>query len=143
MRSEDASFHPVTVNGVQVLALLDNGSSMSPIKKCYLMDSVIDYGNKADIECVHGDQKSYPTSEVTIVVDGQAFLLQAGVIDHLGVDCILGRDLPILQDLIAGKQKAEMCAVVTRSQGKAGLEPLPDLDDDLCEGGSKGPRKSR
>lgn len=31
MRSEDASFHPVTVNGVQVLALLDNGSSMSLI----------------------------------------------------------------------------------------------------------------
>ena len=81
--------------------------------------------------------------QVNTVVDGQAFLLQAGVIDHLAVDCILGVDLPILPDLIAGKQKAEMCAVVTRSQGKAGLEPLPDLDDDPCEGGSKGSRKSR
>lgn len=82
-----------------------------------------------------------PTSEVTIVVDGQAFLLQVGLTDHLAVDCILGRDLPILQDLIAGKQpKAEMCAMVTRSQVNTGLEPLPDVDGDLCEGGSKGPR---
>ena len=39
MYSEEASFHPVTVNGVQLLELLDNGSSMSLIKKCYLMDS--------------------------------------------------------------------------------------------------------
>uniref|UniRef100_A0A3B3HIN5 Gypsy retrotransposon integrase-like protein 1 n=3 Tax=Oryzias latipes TaxID=8090 RepID=A0A3B3HIN5_ORYLA len=39
--------------------------------------------------------------------------------------------------------KPKICAVVTRSQTKAGLEPLPDLHSDLCEGGSKGPRKSR
>lgn len=143
MKSEDASFHPVTVNGVQLLALLDSGSSMSLVKKCYLNEQRIDYGHKTDIECVHGDRKPYPTTEVTIVVAGQAFLLQVGVIANLAVDCILGRDLPILTELIAEQKKCETCAMVTRSQVKAGLEPLPDLDGDLCEGGSKGPRKPR
>lgn len=62
---------------------------MSLVKKCYLTDSCIDYGNKADIECVHGDQNPYPTSEVTIAIDGQAFLLQVSVIENLSFDCIL------------------------------------------------------
>lgn len=73
MSSEDGSFHPFTVNGVQVLALLDNGT-------------MLDYGNKADIECVHGDQKPYPTPEATIGVHRQAFLLQVGVINNRPVN---------------------------------------------------------
>lgn len=36
-----------------------------------------------------------------------------------------------------------VCPVVTRAQAKAGVESLPDLDSSLCEGGTKGLRKSR
>lgn len=36
-----------------------------------------------------------------------------------------------------------VCPVITRAQVKAGVQPLPDLDNSLCEGGTKGPRKSR
>lgn len=32
------------------------------------------------------------------------------------------------------------CSVITRAQAK-GIQPLPDLDNSLCEGGTKGPRK--
>ncbi|XP_042589350.1 uncharacterized protein LOC122138794 [Cyprinus carpio] len=35
------------------------------------------------------------------------------------------------------------CPVVTWAQAKAGLQPLPDLDTSLLQGGTKGPRKSR
>jgi hypothetical protein len=35
------------------------------------------------------------------------------------------------------------CSVVTCAQAKAGLQLLPDLCDSLCEGGTKGSRKSR
>uniref|UniRef100_A0A3P9HAM8 Gypsy retrotransposon integrase-like protein 1 n=1 Tax=Oryzias latipes TaxID=8090 RepID=A0A3P9HAM8_ORYLA len=137
-----SSLYPVKVNGKYVSAILDSGSSLSLVKKGCLSNGVIDYKNKTNIKCVHGDQRSYPTAEVTIAVDGHAFLLQVGVIDQLSVECVLGRDLPVLHDLIT-QMKPKICAVVTRSQTKAGLEPLPDLHSDLCEGGSKGPRKSR
>lgn len=70
-------------------------------------------------------------------------MLQVGVLQNLSIDCILERDLPVLWDLLGGKQeRTEICAFVTRSQTKADLEPLPDLDRGLCEGVSKGPRKS-
>ncbi|KAL0155309.1 hypothetical protein M9458_049572, partial [Cirrhinus mrigala] len=35
------------------------------------------------------------------------------------------------------------CSVVTRAKARAGLQPLPDFDDSLLQGGSKGPRKTR
>ncbi len=35
------------------------------------------------------------------------------------------------------------CPAITRSQARAGLQPLPDLDDSLLQDGTKGPRKSR
>lgn len=35
------------------------------------------------------------------------------------------------------------CPTVTRAQAKAGLQPLPDLESSLLQGGTKGPRKSR
>lgn len=73
------------------------------------------------------------------------------------MEAVLGWDLPILLDLLLETDQAEgidsgergdvcmkvVCPVVTRAQAKAGVQPLPDLDSSLCEGGMKGPRKSR
>lgn len=59
-----------------------------------------------------------------------------GVLNQLAYDIILGEDLPILDSLVQENSDAYSCAVLTRSM-KKGLEPLPDADDDLYEGGSK------
>uniref|UniRef100_A0A3B3HBU1 Gypsy retrotransposon integrase-like protein 1 n=1 Tax=Oryzias latipes TaxID=8090 RepID=A0A3B3HBU1_ORYLA len=59
------------------------------------------------------------------------------------VDCVIGRDCPLLWDLLGDKRQTNVVAVVTRSQVKAGLEPLPDLHGDLFEGGYKGQKKTR
>ena len=42
-----------------------------------------------------------------------------------------------------GKNDGVVCPVFTRAQARAGVQPLPDLDPSLCEGGTKGPKKSR
>lgn len=83
-----------------------------------------------------------------------------GVVEKLPVTMLLGRDLPVLFDLlsavqgpckahksVAGQNMHVSCFVMTRSQAKApiqsGLQALPDLCDSLCKAGTKGPRKTR
>nr|XP_061827918.1 uncharacterized protein LOC133614004 [Nerophis lumbriciformis] len=146
---------PACVNGRPVQALLDTGSSMTLLNHSFVSLGNLDYQHATAIQCVHGDQKIYPVADVTIIIDDQAFLLRVGVLDHMPHDMILGRDLPILHDLVhqTHKQKVkssfipaiqEAYPVRTRAQtAKLGLEPLPDLDPSLCQGGQKGPPKSK
>lgn len=150
---------PVRVNGRCLTALLDSGSSMSFIKKS-CVPCVIDYSQQTDVLCVHGDYKPEPQVELTVEVDGQKYLMTVGVVEKLPVTMLLGRDLPVLYDLlsgakgpykahkpVAGQKKNISCFVMTRSKAKAqaqsGLQPLPDLCDSLCKTGTKGPRKTR
>eukprot|EP00063_Salmo_salar_P015300 XP_013990135.1 PREDICTED: uncharacterized protein LOC106566551 [Salmo salar] len=146
---------PVKVNGKSLTAMIDTGSSLSLIRKCNVPVNDIDYGHQTLIQCVHGDQSQQPTAELTVEIQGQKYLLKVGVMEKLPFEMILGRDVPVLSDLLGsvGGQLYEQsvcqsdvqvsCSVVTRAQAKAGLQPLPDLCDSLCEGGTKGPRKSR
>uniref|UniRef100_A0AAV2KWG7 SCAN box domain-containing protein n=1 Tax=Knipowitschia caucasica TaxID=637954 RepID=A0AAV2KWG7_KNICA len=95
-------------------------------------------------------QDSYPDRQ------DQPYLVSVGVVENLPVDAILGWDLPVLMDLLNEKVSEESdsggnsncsmsmaCPVLTRAQAKTGVQPLPDLDSSLCEGGTKGPKKSR
>ncbi|XP_038147575.1 uncharacterized protein LOC119787665 [Cyprinodon tularosa] len=151
-------YQQITVNGQNVTALLDTGSFISLIKQSLVPVGQTDYGRKGDILCVHGDKHTYPKADLTVVIDEQPYLLTFGVTENLPVDVIFGRDLPVLFDLLKEKQSNQMdfdkegntqvnvkisCPVVTRAQVKAGVQPLPDLDSSLCEGGTKGPRKTR
>uniref|UniRef100_A0A4W5LFJ3 Gypsy retrotransposon integrase-like protein 1 n=1 Tax=Hucho hucho TaxID=62062 RepID=A0A4W5LFJ3_9TELE len=135
--------------------MIDTGSSLSLIRKCNVPVNDIDYGHQTLIQCVHGDQSQQPTAELTVEIQGQKYLLKVGIMEKLPFEMILGRDVPVLSDLLGslGGQLYEQsvcqsdvhvsCSVVTRAQAKAGLQPLPDLCDSLFEGGTKGPRKSR
>lgn len=139
----------VTVNGQQMAALLDSGSFTSLVKKSLLPVGCVDYSTKRDIVCVHGDRHAYPKAEIVVTIDEQSYMITVGVVDKLPVDLILGTDLPVLLDLLQEENtvveanEKVSCPVVTRAHAKAGLQPLPDLDDSLCEGGTKGTRKSR
>lgn len=150
------TFKTVTLNGQPVTALLDSGSFTSLVKKDFVPLNSIDYGSKTDILCVHGDSHAYPKAEVTVAIDSQPYLLTVAVVENLPVDLVLGTDLPVLLDLLHGEDCNTVsdsnvfdvptnvsCPVVTRSQAKTGVEPLPDLGDDLFEGGTKGPKKSK
>lgn len=84
-------------------------------------------------------------------------MLTVGVVKILPVDTILGADFVVLLDLLFELEQelpeetdcgengeysvTVSCLVITRAQVKAGVQPFPDLDHNLCEGGTKGPRK--
>lgn len=150
-------FEPVLINGQEITALLDTGSFMSLIKRSSVPVSSMDYSKPVDILCVHGDSHPYPTVDVTVTVADQPYLVTVGVVENLPVDAILGWDLPVLMDLLNANSVPDdadsggngecalniSCPVLTRAQARAGVQPLPDLDHSLCEGGTKGPRKSR
>ncbi|XP_026094089.1 uncharacterized protein LOC113066406 [Carassius auratus] len=88
----------ITVNGHALKAMLDTGSALSLIKSCHVVN--VDYDTTTKVQCVHGDVKPYPKAEVLVGVQGQMYLLRVAVIDTLPADMILGRDLPILSELV-------------------------------------------
>lgn len=101
--------------------------------------------------CAHGDCHAYPQAEVTVIINDQTYLLTVGVVNGLSFDVILGTDLPVLFQLLQEEKPdldvcmndSMVCPVVTQSQAKVGIEPLPDHDDSLRECYTKGLRKSR
>ncbi|GAA6074679.1 uncharacterized protein LOC124389371, partial [Tachysurus ichikawai] len=137
---------PVTVNGKELTAFLDTGSSMSLVKRCH----VTSFTNHTKLQCVHGDVKQYPQTEVNVNINGQTYLLTVAIVETLPADVILGRDVPVLPELVQVNWEGERfrsnvqlaCPAVTRAQAKRGLQPLPDMDSSLLQGGTKGPRKS-
>lgn len=129
----------VTVNGQHAQALVDTGSTQTLVKSDLLNCEMLNYGDTVCLGCVHGDEHIYPTAEVSVVIEEQAYLLRVGVVEKLAFDVVLGEDFPYLTDLVGSVSK--MCAVVTRSQTK-GLQPLPNADGDLFSNAGKD-RKSK
>lgn len=148
-RCDSQNIMTVTVDGQFLRALLDTGSAISLLKSCHAANMCFD--DTIDIQCVHGDVKSYPSAVVNVCVHDQVYLLKVAVVESLPADMILGKDLPILPDLLLGTVNSDgcnaevnlSCPVITRAKAKAGLQPLPDLHHSLIQGGTKGPRKSR
>ncbi|XP_053090965.1 uncharacterized protein LOC128318532 [Pangasianodon hypophthalmus] len=137
----------VTVNGQCLNALLDTGSSVSLLKRSHMPH--VPFVKLVTVQCVHGDVKQYPQTDVNVCVQDQIYMLNVAIVDDLPADMILGRDLPVLTELLqSGKDCVNTsanvaCPVVTRAQVKAGLQPLPDFHHSLLQGGTKGPRKTR
>ena len=59
-------------------ALVDSGSFLTLVRGELVPTGVVDYSRQEDILCVHRDSHSYPTAEVTVVVDEQPYLLTGG-----------------------------------------------------------------
>nr|XP_054591559.1 uncharacterized protein LOC129155851 [Nothobranchius furzeri] len=123
----------VTINGQKIEALLDTGSTLVN-RNCIPFS---DWGMSEPITvcCVHGDEKSYPTADLCIGVQGATYLLKVGVADNLPYPVILGEDLPVIYDLL---KEVESCnAAVTRAQAKTQsdqfttLSSLPFFDSDV------------
>ncbi|RXN23939.1 zinc finger with KRAB and SCAN domains 3-like protein [Labeo rohita] len=58
---ESQNVYDVTVNGHELKALLDTGSSLSMVKSCFVNN--VNYVNATSVQCVHGDIKQYPRAE--------------------------------------------------------------------------------
>lgn len=79
-------------------------------------------------------------------VQDQTYLLNVAFVDNLPDYMILGRDLPVLTDLLHSVEPCisisndvnVACMVMTLAQVKTGLQPLPELHCSLLQGGTKG-----
>lgn len=52
------------------------------------------------------------------------------------------KDCDVESDNFANIHINDACCVTTQAQAKVGLQPLPDLDDTLLQGETKGPGKT-
>ncbi|XP_035983424.1 uncharacterized protein LOC105922137 [Fundulus heteroclitus] len=138
----------IEVNGVLLNALLDSGSSRSLIHTDFAPPSSICKNDTMSICCVHGDEKRYPTADIYIKVGDQIYLLQMGVVSSLPYAAVLGRDLPVLFDLLKSDHVQESHVAVTRAQAKRTdprseiLSALPFFNEELETTEGK-PRKTR
>lgn len=134
------------MNDKELHALVDTGSDQTLVPRQFVSPALINPSDKRLICCVHGDEKLLPTAGLYIKIQGQTYLLDVGVADHLPYPVILGHDLPVLLDLL---QPEQLCnVVVTRAKMKRAEEPtqtlctLPFFDVDIEVEPSKS-RKSR
>jgi len=79
---------------------------------------------------------------VVIEIKGQAYYLSVGVMDQAPYPVILGRDVPVLVDLLHNDSEIAEARVVTRAQAKHS-ETCKQLLEDLPFGRSPKTRKSK
>lgn len=151
--------------------MLDSATFMSLVRQDLVPVNCINYNQQEDILCVHGDKRPYPTAELNVTVDDHTYLLTVLLgWDFPMLFDLLSENPPIETDL--GKKGMVdvniVCPVVTRSMVKLGnqippdrgsglseqstpeperIDPselrLPDFDNSLFDGATKGSKKSR
>uniref|UniRef100_A0A8C5GD01 Gypsy retrotransposon integrase-like protein 1 n=1 Tax=Gouania willdenowi TaxID=441366 RepID=A0A8C5GD01_GOUWI len=144
--NSEAKMSLIEINGQTLQALIDSGSDQTLVHRHFLPPNVISIKDTVPVFCVHGDKKPYPTADVYIKVQGQTYLVNVGVADNLPFPAVLGRDLPVLFDLLDSSRGCN--AAVTRAQSQRleetspTLSALPFYDADLETAPGKS-RKSR
>lgn len=110
----------VKIGNTVFKALVDSGSSQTLVRseclgRANLLKQICP-SNKLRVCCIHGDKKEYPKTEIVIEIEGQAYSLTVGVIDKAPYSVILGRDVPVLVDLLQSDKNVVEAMVVTRAQ---------------------------
>ncbi|XP_031179965.1 uncharacterized protein LOC116067643 [Sander lucioperca] len=70
----------VKINGVNLRALIDTGSTQTLVQRKYVPANAICTLETVPICCIHGDEKSYPTADIYLEIEGQAYLLNVGAV---------------------------------------------------------------
>lgn len=122
-------------------ALDDSGSSQTLVRTECLGEANALMQDKLRVRCIHGDEKEYSKTDVVIEISGQAYYLSVGV-DQAPYPVILGRDVPVLVDLLQNDREIVEARVVTRAQAKHD-KTCKQLLQDLPFGGGPKTRKSR
>ncbi|XP_076146551.1 uncharacterized protein LOC143131060 [Alosa pseudoharengus] len=122
INDQDAKMIYVEVNGTALRALIDTGSGQTLVHRKFVPPYIVSTKDAVPICCVHGDEKCYSTAEMYIKVEDQTYLLNVVVADNLPYPVVLGRDLPVLLDLLEPDKNLKCCAAVTRGQAKKSNE---------------------
>ncbi len=109
---------PVKIGGKQFMALVDTGSSQTLVREECVRDLHMSGQGKLRVRCVHGDEREYATVDLKMEVEGQPYLLTVGIVDKAPYAVILGRDVPVLVDLLQRQTGEADVRVVTRAKAK-------------------------
>ncbi|KAG1936463.1 zinc finger and SCAN domain-containing protein [Pimephales promelas] len=134
---------PVLVNGQSAKALVDTGSSQTLVQDSLVSEDEYITQESLKVCCVHGEVREYPIAENYLTVQGQTFLLHVAVASQLLHEVVLGRDLPILCDLVP---KVQPCYAVTRAQSAiADFKEMPfdGVDIEVAVGKRRTSKKER
>ncbi|KAJ8346383.1 hypothetical protein SKAU_G00277840 [Synaphobranchus kaupii] len=86
---ESAPRFPVKIQGRDTEALLDSGSGITLVRPEFVEGP---HGDPVVVSCIHGDDKSYPTSLITIHSPKGTVSTRVGVVPGLPVPVLIGRD---------------------------------------------------
>ncbi|XP_073726116.1 uncharacterized protein [Misgurnus anguillicaudatus] len=107
---------PVDINGKKVIALVDTGCTQTLVEADLVSESSMEHKCSVTVKCIHGEERSYPTTEVYLGVNEQTFKMKVGLASNLPYPVIIGHDYPLLMDLL---HPSNMCNVVlTRAKTK-------------------------
>jgi hypothetical protein len=88
---------PVRVGKKDTEALLDTGSVVT------LLRPDLEGGRRGEpieVACVHGDTRTYDTCHVVVRTPRGVYVTRAGIVPHLPVPMLIGRDCPLLTRLL-------------------------------------------
>lgn len=86
-------------------AFVDIGSSQTLVRQECLKNALTLYKGSLKVCCIHGDDREYPTIDLEMQIEGQGYFLTVGVVDKAPYSVVLGRDIPILADLLQDKKE--------------------------------------
>ncbi len=81
-------------------ALIDSGLNQTLVRTECLSELDISRQGKLRVHCIHGDEREYPKTDLVIKIDNQAYNLSVGIVEQAPYPVILGRDVPVLVDLL-------------------------------------------
>ena len=87
---------PARVGDKDTQALIDTGSVVTLLRPD-LADG--EPGEPIEVACVHGDTRTYATRHVVVRTPRGTFTVRAGIVPHLPVPLLIGRDCPIFHRL--------------------------------------------
>ncbi|KAL2103054.1 hypothetical protein ACEWY4_002222 [Coilia grayii] len=110
---------PVGLRGRKWEGLVDSGSSQTFVQRRCLGAQDMTAMGKVKVRCIHGDIREYDAVEVTLEIDGQAYVLNVGVMDESPYPVVIGQDVPVLAELLQWRDMPATAYVTTRAQTKS------------------------
>lgn len=98
--------------------MLDSGSSQTFVQRRCLGPQTLASEKKVKVRCIHGDVRDYDIVDVTLEIDGQAYLLSVGVMDEAPYPVVIGQDVPVLAELLHNKDTDATAFFTTRAQSR-------------------------
>lgn len=90
---------PVTLNRREVDVPIDTGCGRTLVKNAKGTFT----GEILHMKCIHGDVKEYRTKWEELTIGNQLYHCKVGVVPHLDCAVLIGRDCPLLPNLLKGR----------------------------------------